>query len=77
MSEKDEQRIAKKYNTIWNKVNNLLKREFDSEPVCNDKYIKAKISLYNTNFYGNKVPKENECYICFYVLLLDSIVNVD
>ena len=38
-------RIAKKYNTIWNKVHNLLKREFDSEPVCNDKYIKAKISI--------------------------------
>ena len=30
----------------------------------NDKYIKAKISLYNANFYGNKVPKENEHYTC-------------
>ena len=39
----------------------------------NYEYIKAKISLYNANLYGNKVPKENES--C--TLLLDSIVNVD
>ena len=43
---------------MWDKVNNLLKKEFDSKTVYNDKYIKAKISLYNVNFY-----KENERYI--------------
>ena len=43
----------------------------------NDKYIKTKISLYNANFYGNKVPKENEHYTCLSTILLDSVINVD
>ena len=46
----------------------------------NDKYMKTKINLYNgslnANFHGNKVPQEKECYTCFSVLLLDSIVKV-
>ena len=43
----------------------------------NDKYIKAKISLYNTNFYGKETPIEGKHFTCFFVKLLDSIVNVD
>ena len=39
----------------------------DSEPVYNEKYLKAKIKLYNgkisTNFYNNKMPKEVSQYI--------------
>ena len=27
------------------KVSNNIKKEFDSEPVCNEKYIKTKINL--------------------------------
>ena len=46
----------------------------------NDKYIKNKINLYNgklnTNFHGNKIPDEDECYACISVLLLDSVVKV-
>ena len=42
-----------------------MKIKFDSKPVYgdNDKYIKTKIKIYehkvNTNFQGQKVPKEN------------------
>ena len=43
----------------------------------NDKHIKTKINLYDTNFYGNKTPAEVEHYTCFSVILLDSIVNLD
>ena len=39
----------------------FIKKEFDSEPVHSDKYIKTKIKIYNnkinTNFDGNKIPK--------------------
>ena len=31
------------------KVKNSLKNEFDSEPVYNEKYLKAKIKSYNGN----------------------------
>ena len=70
--------MFKKCNSIWDKINNVFKKEFDSEPVYNDKHIKAKINLYNVNFYGNKKPKENnESYACFSIILLDSTFNVN
>ena len=43
----------------------------------NVKYIKTKIKLYNTNFYGNKTPIENGCSAWFSVILLDSIIDVN
>ena len=43
----------------------------------NDKYIKAKICLYNVNLYFNKIPKENEHYTSSSVLLLDSVISLD
>ena len=43
----------------------------------NDKYTKTKIKIYNdkvyTNFRHNKIPKDNECCACLFVILLDSI----
>ena len=36
------------------KLKIYLGQEFDSEPVRNDKYIKAEINSYNTIFYGKK-----------------------
>ena len=63
-------------NEIWEKVKNILKKEFDSEPVYNKKYLKAKIKSYNgkinTNFHNNKIPKGSSQYICLSVILLDS-----
>ena len=38
---KDE--LLKKYNKIWKKVKNTIDKEFDSAPVYNEKYLKAKI----------------------------------
>ena len=53
---KDDE-LLEKYNEIWEKVKNILKKEFDSEPVYNEKYLKAKIRSYNgkinTNFHKN------------------------
>ena len=68
--------LFKKCNSIWDKINNLFKKEFDSEPVYNEKHIIAKINLYNVNFCRNKKPKaNNESYPCFSIILLDSTVN--
>ena len=43
----------------------------------NDKYIKAKINIYNdkvyTNFQHNKIPNDNEYCACLSVILLDYI----
>ena len=48
---KDDE-LFKKYNEIWEKVKNIATKEFDSEPVYNDKYLEAKIKpikIVNTN----------------------------
>ena len=72
-----DKKILKKYLKIWNKIKSLIKKELNSEPVYNDKYIKTKIKIYNdkvyTNFQHNKIPKDNEYCACLSVILLDSI----
>ena len=54
-----------------------IKKEFDSEPVYNDKYLKAKIKSYkgkiNTNFHNKKMPKEDSYFICLSVNLIHSV----
>ena len=62
----DDKEFLKEYTKVWAKIRDFLAKKFDSEPVCGDKYIKAKIKSYNndirTNFHGEgnsrKVPKE-------------------
>ena len=72
---KDDE-LLEKYNEIWEKVKNSLKKEFDSEPVYNEKYLKAKIKSYNgkinTNFHNNKITKEGSQFFCLSVILIDS-----
>ena len=78
----NDKEIFKKYSEIWDKVKSLIKKEFDIEPLYNDKYIKTKIRIYYnrvyTNFQYNEIPKDNEYFACLSIILLDSIfVNSD
>ena len=72
-----DKKLLKAYNAIWGEVTTLMKKEFNSEPVYNNKYIKAKIKLHNgrISFHDNKIPNESVHYICLSVILLDSIVK--
>ena len=58
----NDEELFEKYNKTWEKVKNSLKKDFDSEPVYNKKYLKAKIKSYkgklNTVFYNNKITNE-------------------
>ena len=69
--------LLEKYNEIWEKVKNSLKKEFDSEPVYNEKYLKAKIKSYNgkinTNFHNTKITREGSQFICLSVILINSV----
>ena len=57
---KDE-KLLEKYNEISKKVSNIIKKEFDSEPVYNEKHLKTKIEYcngrINKNFLNNEIPK--------------------
>ena len=63
--------FARKFNEnatmsfkIWEKVEKLMKIDFESKPVYgdDDKYIKTKIKKYAnsiiTNFHNKEMPKE-------------------
>ena len=69
--------LLEKYSEIWEQVKNSPKKDFDSEPVYNEKYLKANIKSYNgktnTNFRDNKIPKEGSQLICLSVILTDSV----
>ena len=57
----------KKNNEIWEKLRNSIKKEFDSEPVYNEKYLKTKTESQkgkiNTNFHNKKLPEEGFTYL--------------
>ena len=69
--------LLEQYNEIWEKFQYSIKEESDSEPVYNEKYLKAKVKSYNgkinTNFWNNKIPKEGSQFICLSVILIDSV----
>ena len=56
--------LLKNYNKIWEKVEKLLRIDFESKPVYgdDDKYIKTKIKIYAgsmiTNFHNKKCQKK-------------------
>lgn len=73
-------KLIKAYNAILNRVSSLMKKWFDCKPVCNNKYLKNKINLYNgkasKKFQGEK--KEEKCALClFSCVLWDSVVRED
>ena len=40
-----DNKLVKKYDAIWNKDSNLIKKEFDSISAYLDEYLKTKIKL--------------------------------
>ena len=64
-------------NEIWEKGSNNFKKEFDSEPVYGEVYLKTKIRSDEekiiTNFHNNTIPKENSHCICLSVILINYV----
>ena len=63
-----DDKLLEKYNEIWKKTKNSIIKQFDSEPVCNEKDREAKIKSYhrkiNTSFHINKIPRDGSEFIC-------------
>ena len=79
---KDKQ-LLKNYNKIWEKVEKLMKIDFESKPVYgdDDKYIKTKIKTYEkniiTNFHNKKMPKEKASCKCLSIIMIDSVIKAN
>ena len=79
---KDKQ-LLKNYNRIWEKIENLMRIDFESKPVYgdDDKYIKTKIKIYAksmiTNFHNKKMPKEKAPCKCLSIIMIDSVIKAN
>ena len=65
----DIKEVYEKYDEIWNVVKSLLKLKFAASPIRDDKYILAKLKIFQkknlTTFNNNNVvPTEKNHYIC-------------
>ena len=72
--------LLEKYNTIWYKVSPDIKKEFDSSPVYNKKFLKTKIKSYDvvaTDFYDKVIPKAGSDCICLAVITINSTLKKD
>ena len=72
--------VWEKYEDIWNVIKNKLKIKFHSQPIYENKYLRAKVREFDgnikTNFLGNDLPKENTYYRCIACITIDSIIRI-
>ena len=79
----NNKQLLKNSNKIWEKVEKLLKIDFESKPVYGDdgKYVKTKMKIYAgsmiTNFHNKKVPKEKAPCKCLSIIILDSVIKAN
>ena len=77
----DDEEIYEKYNEIWEVVRKLLKLKFTVGAVRDDKYIIAKLKIFNrintTTFTDNTIPIERNLYTCIPAIDIDSILKID
>ena len=72
--------VWEKYEDIWDVIKNKLNIKFHSQPIYENKYLKAKVREFNgnikTNFLGNNVRKENTYYTSIACITLDSVLKM-
>ena len=55
--------VGEKYEEIWKVIKNKLNIKFHSQPIYENKSLRAKVREFygniKTNFLGNDLPKEN------------------
>ena len=77
----DDKEVYEKYNEIWEVVRKLLKLKFTVNPIRDDKYIIAKLKIFNrinrTTFTNNIIPIERNNYICISAIDIDSVLKID
>ena len=70
-----------KYDKIWDTINDKLGIKFQSEPVYEYKYLKAKVGQFDgvikTNFLGDDILKENLHYAWIPCITIDSVMRID
>ena len=70
-----------KYDKIWEVIKDMLGINFNSKPVYEYKYLKAKVREFDgvikTIFWSSDMPKENMHYTCIACITIDSVLGID
>ena len=77
----DDEQVYEKYNEIWEVVRKLLKLKFTVGPIRDDKYLIAKLKIFNgtnrTTFTDNVIPIERTSYNSIPAVDIDSVLRID
>ena len=85
----DNEKVYDKYNKIWEVIRKLLKVKFTVNPVRDDKYLIAKLKIFNrinrttfnfnnnNNNNNNNILIERNHYICISAIDIDSVLKID
>ena len=80
----DNENVYDKYNEIWEVIRKLLKVRFTVNTVQDDKYLVAKLKIFNrinkttfNNNNKNNIPIERSHYICIPAIDIDSVLKID
>ena len=69
--------VWEKYEEIWDVIKNKLGIKFHSDPIYEEKYLKAKVREFDgeikTNFLGNGMP--NMYYTCIACMAINSVMR--
>ena len=77
----DDEEVYQKYNEIWEVVRKFLKLKFTVGPVRDDKYLIAKLKIFNeinrTTFTDIAIPIKRTSYHCIPAINIDSALRID
>ena len=76
----DNEKVYDTYNEIWEVIRKLLKVKFTVNPVRDDKYLVAKLKIFNRinrTTFNNNIPIERNHYICIPAIDIDSVLKID
>ena len=79
----NNKQLLKNYSKILEKVQKLMRIDFESKPVYgdDDKYVKTKIKTYAdsmvTNFHNKTMLKEKAPCKCLSITMLDSVIEAN
>ena len=80
----DDEKFYEKYNEIWEVIRKLLKVDFTVGPVRDDKYLVAKLKIFDrinrttfNNNDNNAILIERNLYICIPAIDIDSVLKID
>ena len=82
----DNEKVYDKYKETWEVIRKLLKVKFTVNPARDDKYLVAKLKIFNrinrttfnnNNNNNNNIPIERNHYICIPAIDIDSVLKID